>query len=74
MGRVFAARDHESGRSVALKIVGRITPQAIVHLKREFRTASELAHSNIIRLHELFRDGLEWFFTMELVRASTYPR
>ena len=73
MGRVFAASDRDSGRHVALKIVGRVTPQAIVHLKREFRTASELVHPNIIRLHELFRDGTEWFFTMDLVRGVHLP-
>jgi eukaryotic-like serine/threonine-protein kinase len=73
MGRVFAARDNENGQDVALKLVGRMTPQAIVHLKREFRVASELVHEHIIRLHELFRDEFEWFFTMELVRGVHLP-
>lgn len=73
MGRVFAALDRDSGRHVALKVIGQVTPQAIVHLKREFRIASELIHPNIIRLHELFRDGTEWFFTMELVRGVHLP-
>lgn len=74
MGRVLAASDRDGGdRHVALKFVGRVTPQAILHLKREFRTASELVHPNIIRLNELFRDGAEWFFTMELVRGVHLP-
>jgi serine/threonine protein kinase len=73
MGRVFSAYDEEKGAEVALKIVGRMTPQSIVQLKREFRTASELLHPNIVRLHELFRDGWEWFFTMQLVRGAVLP-
>lgn len=74
MGQVFAAYDEERGQTVALKVIGRITPQAIVQLKREFRTASELLHPNIVRFHELFRDGFEWFFTMDLVRGVLLPQ
>lgn len=69
MGRVFAAYDEQNHAPVAVKMVGRLTPQAVVQLKREFRTASDVVHTHIVRLHELFRDGMEWFFTMELVRG-----
>src|ERR1017187_2669805 len=70
MGQVFAAYDQEKAARVALKVIGRVTPQAIIHLKREFRIASELVHPHIVRLHELFRDGSEWFFTMDLVQGA----
>jgi serine/threonine protein kinase len=73
MGRVLSAFDRDRGCPVALKTVGRVTPQAIVQLKREFRTACDLLHPNIIRLHELFRDGQEWFFTMDLIRGVHLP-
>src|SRR5262249_40431214 len=39
----------------------------------EFRTAAELVHPNLVRLHELFSDGAEWFFTMDFVDGVTLP-
>lgn len=67
MGQVLAAHDRVLDTRVALKFLGRMTPDAIVRLKREFRSAAELVHPNLVRLHELFCDGSEWFFSMELV-------
>ena len=67
MGRVFAAFDATLQTHVALKILGTLTPRSIGAIKREFRAAAELAHPNLVRLHELFFDGVEWFFTMDLV-------
>jgi hypothetical protein len=67
MGRVFAAFDETLQTHVALKILGSLTPRSIAAIKREFRAAAELAHPNLVRLHELFFDGVEWFFTMDWV-------
>jgi hypothetical protein len=67
MGRVFSAFDANLQTHVALKILGTLTPRSIGAIKREFRAAAELAHPNLVRLHELFCDGVEWFFTMDLV-------
>ncbi|HEX7670065.1 MAG TPA: AAA family ATPase, partial [Polyangiaceae bacterium] len=47
---------------------------SIVQIKREFRTAAELVHPNLVRLHELFSDGFEWFFTMDLVDGDTLTK
>ncbi|HEX3776766.1 MAG TPA: protein kinase [Polyangiaceae bacterium] len=71
MGQVFAAFDANLQTRVALKILGSLTPRSITAIKREFRAASELAHPNLVRLHELFCDGVEWFFTMDLVEGAS---
>lgn len=71
MGRVFSAFDAALQTHVALKILGSLTPRSIAAIKREFRSAAELAHPNLVRLHELFFDGVEWFFTMDLVDGLT---
>jgi serine/threonine protein kinase len=67
MGRVFAAFDSLRESRVALKVLGSITPRSILQMKQEFRAAAELSHPSLVRLHELFFDGVEWFFTMDLV-------
>jgi tetratricopeptide (TPR) repeat protein len=74
MGQVFAAFDRARQTRVAVKTLGRLTPQSIAQMKREFRTAAELVHPNLVRLHELFSDGIEWFFTMDLVDGTTLAR
>jgi hypothetical protein len=67
MGHVFAAFDRVLQTRVALKMIGKMTPRAIERAKREFRAASDLVHPNLVKLHELFNDGGEWYFAMELV-------
>ena len=74
MGHVFAAFDRERQARVAVKFLGRLTPRSIAQMKREFRTACELVHPNLVRLHELFSDGVEWFFSMELVVGTPLGR
>lgn len=74
MGRVFAAYDRRRATRVALKVLGTVTPQAVVQIKHEFRIAAELDHQSLVRLHELFCDGLEWFFTMDLIDGSTLDK
>lgn len=69
MGRVFAAHDELRDEEVALKVLGTLTPESIRQLKREFRSASDLLHPNLVELHELFADDSEWFLTMELVEG-----
>ncbi len=73
MGRVFAAFDRVLEAPVALKVLGELSTNSSVLLKREFRAASELVHPNLVRLHGLFVDGADWFFTMELVQGRTLP-
>jgi len=46
-------------------------PSAIYRLKKEFRVLSDIAHANLASLYELVADGDDWFYTMELVDASS---
>ncbi len=74
MGHVFAAFDRQRQARVAVKVLGELNPQAIADLKTEFRAASEVVHPNLVRLHELFCEDAEWFFTMDLVDGVTLPQ
>jgi hypothetical protein len=73
-GRVFAAFDRLRQETVALKMLGILTPRSIASIKREFRVAAELVHPHLVRLHELFSDGADWFFTMDLLEGTTIDR
>jgi hypothetical protein len=74
MGVVYRAFDHELGREVALKTLRANDPELFYSLKEEFRTAASIVHPNLVDLHELFVDGSECFFTMELLDAAPFDR
>jgi tRNA A-37 threonylcarbamoyl transferase component Bud32 len=67
MGAVFEAVDRERERTVALKVLTVENPDALVRFKREFRALQSVHHPNLVALGELFAQGDNWFFTMELV-------
>lgn len=71
-GLVYEARDTRDGSSVALKLLSHVDARAVARFKREFRAVAELAHDNLVQLHELFADGDQWYFTMELVRGVPF--
>ena len=66
-GIVHRAFDRRLGRTVALKTLRTRDADALYRLKREFRTLARLAHPNLVSFFELFVEGDERFFTMELV-------
>ncbi len=66
-GVVWRVRERATSREFALKALQVADPDAILRLKREFRIAKQLAHANLIALHELFVDGNRGCFTMEIV-------
>ncbi|XXY46321.1 serine/threonine-protein kinase [Sorangium sp. So ce269] len=76
-GIVYEALDRERGERVALKTLARMNASALYRFKKEFRALADIAHENLVRLHDLIGADGEWFFTMELVRGAdwlTYVR
>ncbi len=74
MGSVYAAEDRERRQLVGLKVLDASGSEEVADLKREFRAAVDIVHPNLVRLHELFCDGVgPRFFTMDLVRGRTLP-
>ena len=71
MGTVFEAFDQERRESVAIKVLKQAT-QGVERFKREFRSLQDLTHPNLVTLGELFSEGDEWFFTMELIDGEDF--
>jgi hypothetical protein len=77
MGVVYEAFDAERRSKVALKTLSRLEAGDVYRLKNEFRALSDVSHPNLVRLHELFADEGQWFFSMDLVdgvRFDTWVR
>ena len=77
MGVVYAVHDGVRDEAVALKTLLRARPADVSRLKREFRSLSDVAHLNLVCLHELVVEPENCFFTMELVdglSVSEYVR
>jgi serine/threonine protein kinase len=53
MGEVFAARHVTSNELVALKTLSSTSATRLYRFKREFRVLADVAHRNLVRLHEL---------------------
>ena len=70
MGQVYAARDTELGRKVAVKF---LSPEmsssraAVQRLMREAKAASALNHPHIVTVYEVTRSGDDTAIAMELV-------
>jgi serine/threonine protein kinase len=61
--------DRARSALVALKRLRIPAAAAILRLKREFRLLAPLEHPNLVRLHDLWCDEREPFFTMEYVEG-----
>jgi hypothetical protein len=66
-GIVYRVHDRARGVDVALKALTRLDGTLLYRFKREFRCMADLQHPNLVDLHDMFRVGDEWMFTMELV-------
>jgi hypothetical protein len=71
-GILYEARDAERGCHVALKQLRLRGPEAVYALKNEFRALRDVSHPNLIRLHELFAEHDQCFFTMDLVDGDPF--
>ncbi len=71
MGAVYEADDKDLGTKVALKVLNRVEPQAILRFKDEFRILADTVHPHLVRLRDLFMDRGIWFFTMDLIEGAT---
>ena len=67
MGEVYAARDVELGRQVALKIATGFDADAQTRLRREAQHASQLNHPHICTIHEVGAADGQSYIVMEYV-------
>jgi len=71
-GIVYEAFDPVRNKVVAVKALRQATPDALYRFKREFRSLSDIAERNLVRLYELISEGDHWLVSMELVRGRNF--
>lgn len=83
MGTVFEAIDRyrvgdlQSSQKLAIKVLHTVVsdqPALFDELRSEFQHLQSLSHPNVVRVHELDRDGDTAFFTMELLSGAPLSR
>jgi serine/threonine protein kinase len=68
MGEVWAARDPELDREVAVKLIRlRAGVEDALRLRREAQAMARLNHPNVVKIYELGDDGGPLFIAMELL-------
>src|SRR5262249_14449499 len=73
MGVVYAGRDLQLDRPVAIKLVNRPedSHEARERLVREARAMAKLRHPNVATVHDVGATGDRFFIVMELVESGT---
>ncbi|MFW5927132.1 MAG: protein kinase domain-containing protein, partial [Wenzhouxiangella sp.] len=74
MGMIYRARDLQLDADVALKLLRtdqRPDPDALDRLRREVLLARRVSHPNVVRSHDLGRDGDIVFLTMDYIPGQT---
>jgi len=67
MAAVYKARDGELDEDVALKAFQSDDPQLVARFRQEVALSRQIAHPNVIRLHDIGSHGRVRFMTMELL-------
>ena len=74
MGVVYRAFDRSLPRRCgSTKKMQVADPVTLHRFKQEFRTLADVAHPNLVSLHELISDGEDWFIVMEFVEGVKFP-
>jgi tetratricopeptide (TPR) repeat protein len=73
-GVVYEANDRVRGVTVAVKTLRRVDAVAFRRLKHEFRVLSDIAHPNLVALHELVATENGCFVVMDLVDGTPFMR
>ncbi|BFG40289.1 hypothetical protein CerSpe_265640 [Prunus speciosa] len=71
--KVYHARNLKSGKSVAMKVVGKekvIKVGMMEQIKREISVMRMVKHPNIVELHEVMASKSKIYFAMDLVRGG----
>ncbi len=74
MGMVYRARDLELDHEVAVKVMRSDRPvddHALERFRQEVLAARRVSHPNVVRLHDIGRDGDILFLTMDYVPGRT---
>ncbi|CAO2202002.1 unnamed protein product [Urochloa humidicola] len=72
-GRVHAARDLRTGRSVAVKVLSKdkvVRAGMMEQIKREIAVMKRVSHPNIVELHEVMATRSRIYLALELVRGG----
>src|SRR5262245_58158808 len=71
-GTVYQAYDEVRAATIAVKSLTALDPGSLFRFKSEFRALSNLAHPNLLQLHELITHEEQWLLTMELVEGTDF--
>ena len=71
-GIVYEVFDPVRNKILALKALRQATPEALYRFKREFRSLSDMAERNLVRLYDLISEGDQWYVSMEMVRGRNF--
>ena len=71
MGVVYLARDLALGRQVALKLLGRATPESRARFAREVEALGRLQHPAIVSVHAAGEDEGRPYLVLDYVRGQS---
>lgn len=66
-GVVYAARDRQSGRHVAIKLLADLGPAALQAVQQEFALLAQVQHPSVVQVVGIFEDDGDPFLVMERV-------